>query len=279
MRSKVIRRLGILVLFAVLALFFADQQCRIQTEEITVSDVRIPAAFDGFRIVQITDLHGGVWADPDSERLLAAVAAAEPDLIALVGDIVDEQSDLSILGPLAGKLAALAPTYYVTGNHEWATKRVNAIKSVLRDHGVTVLENDVVPLERDGAVVCLMGVDDPNGPHRTPEVLPQMMTAARAGWGDPYTILLAHRNDEYEASARFRVDLTLSGHAHGGLIRLPLTDGLISTQRTLFPDHTAGLYPLAYGQQVVSRGLGNIPPVFRLFNRPHLPVVVLRSGA
>lgn len=278
MRLRLFRRLAVLFLILALAvIFFVDQQCRIQLEEITVSDSRIPAGFDGFRIVQITDLHGGVWGDAGCERLLAAVSAAEPDLIALVGDIVDEHSDLSILGPLAGKLAALAPTYYVTGNHEWATKRVNAIKSVLRDHGVTVLENDVVPLERDGAVICLMGVDDPNGPHRTLEVLPQMMTAARAGWGAPYTILLAHRNDEYEASARFQVDLTLSGHAHGGLIRLPFTDGLVSTQRTLFPDHTAGLYPLAYGQLVVSRGLGNIPPLFRLFNRPHLPLVVLRA--
>lgn len=279
MGSKVIRRLGILVLLAaLLALFFAGQQCRIQTEEITVSDARIPAAFDGFRIVQITDLHGGVWGDPGNQRLLAAVSAAKPDLIALVGDIVDERSDLNALGPLAGALAALAPTYYVTGNHEWASRQVNAIKAILRNHGVTVLENEVVPLERDGAVVCLMGVDDPNGPHRTQEVLPQMMTDARAGWGDPYTILLAHRNDEYEVSAQFRVDLTLSGHAHGGLIRLPFTDGLISTQRTLFPDHTAGLYPLSYGQLAVSRGLGNIPPMFRLFNRPHLPVLVLRTA-
>lgn len=278
MRFRLFRRLAAsLLILTLAAVFLAGQQCRIQTEEIAVLDSRIPAGFDGFRIVQITDLHGGVWGDGDNKRLLAAVSAARPDLIVLVGDIVDEHSDLNTLGPLAGALAALAPTYYVTGNHEWATKQVNGIKTTLRSHGVTVLENDVVPLERNGSVVCLMGVDDPNGPHRTQETLPQMMTEARAGWGDPYTILLAHRNDEYEVSAQFQVDLTLSGHAHGGLIRLPFTDGLISTRRTLFPDHTAGLYPLEYGQLMVSRGLGNIPPMFRLFNRPHLPVLVLRT--
>lgn len=278
MRRLIRTIVPILLFLALAALFFLDQQSRIQTEEIAVSDPRIPAGFDGYRISLISDLHGGIPGDSGSRKLLAAVAEQQPDLIVLTGDIVDEHSDLSFLGPLAGELSALAPTYYVTGNHEWATRQVNAIKAVLRERGVTVLERDVVPLERNGDVICLLGVDDPNGPFPLRTVLPQMMTEARAAFGDPYTILLSHRNDEFDAYAECRVDLTLSGHAHGGLIRLPFTDGLISNRRTLFPDHTAGLYALDYGQLAVSRGLGNIAGTFRLFNRPHLPLIVLRSG-
>ena len=278
--SRLLRRFLLLaVLVVVGVLFFRDQQSRIQPEEIAVTDSRIPAAFDGFRIAVISDLHGGVPEDTGNEKLLAAVAEQEPDLIVFTGDIVDQESDMSTLAPLADRLVTLAPTYYVTGNHEWATRQVNAIKAAFREHGVTVLEGDYVPLEREGAVICLLGVDDPNGPHPVEEVLPGLMTQVRADWGDPYTILLSHRNDEYETYAQCGVDLTLSGHAHGGLIRLPFTDGLISNHRTFFPDHTAGLYQLSYGQMVVSRGLGNMGKTFRLFNRPHLPVVVLHTAA
>jgi hypothetical protein len=276
---KWFRRLLLLLLLLTLGvLFFRDQQSRIQTETIAVTDSRIPAGFDGYRITLISDLHGGVEGDDGNRRLIAAVTEQNPDLIVLTGDIVDEESDLSFLGPLADALAALAPTYYVTGNHEWATKQVNAIKASLREHGVTVLAHDMVPLERNGDTICLLGIDDPNGPYTAQDVLPQLMTDARAAYGDPYTILLAHRNDEYAYYASCQVDLTLSGHAHGGLIRLPFTDGLISNQRTLFPDHTAGRYDLSYGQLVVSRGLGNMTGTFRLFDRPHLPLVVLHTA-
>ena len=97
----------------------------------------------------------------------------------------------------------------------------------------------------------------------------------RAEQGAVYTVLLSHRNNHYAQYAEARADLTLSGHAHGGLIRLPGTAGLIGPKRELWPAYTAGLYDLDYGQMVVSRGLGNQFPCFRLFNRPDVPLVVL----
>jgi uncharacterized protein len=132
-----------------------------------------------------------------------------------------------------------------------------------------------VTLERDGQTVVLAGIDDPNG-FADQKTLTQLMTEIHAELGDPYVILLAHRNDGalYESCG---VDLTLCGHAHGGLVRLPFTDGLLDHDRTLFPTMTAGLYQLSYGQMVVSRGLGNSGASFRLFNRPHLPVVTLEQ--
>ena len=120
------------------------------------------------------------------------------------------------------------------------------------------------------------GIDDPNG-FADQKTLAQLMTEIRSNLGNPFVLLLAHRNNDYPLYARCGVDVTLCGHGHGGIIRLPFTDGLLSVDRTLFPDHTAGLYQLDYGQLVVSRGLGNSGSTFRLFNRPHLPVVVLHS--
>lgn len=268
----------ILALCAGGVLFFRWQQTAIQTEEIPVFDSKLPSAFDGLRIVLVSDVHSAHFG-PDGELLLEAVRGLEPDLIALTGDLVDRyHPDFDLVAPLAAGLVGIAPTYYVTGNHEWAfgSAVVKDLKQTLTDCGVTVLSNEYLTLEQAGQSLVLAGIDDPNG-FADQKTLPQLMTEIRAGLGNPFVLLLAHRNTDHPLYAQCGVDVTLCGHGHGGIIRLPFIDGLLSTDRTLFPDHTAGLYQLDYGQLVVSRGLGNSGPSFRLFNRPHLPVVVLHS--
>ena len=260
-------------------LFFYDQQNRIQTETITAASDRLPAGFDGYRIVQISDLHGKEFGE-DNHILLEKTAELEPDLIAITGDVIDDPDQMGILEPLARGLAAIAPTFYVTGNHEWTIREAATVKSLMEEYGVTVLSNEYLKLERGGDTIVLAGIDDPNGPYdqKTPEELSGEIHAAL---GDPYVLLLAHRNEYYQVYGQCGFDLTLSGHAHGGLIRLPFTDGLVdNTRRRFFPTHTAGLYPLdGGGTLMVSRGLGNGGISFRLFNRPHLPVIVLKAGA
>lgn len=260
-------------------LFFYDQQNRIQTETITAASDRLPAGFDGYRIVQISDLHGKEFGE-DNHILLEKTAELEPDLIAITGDVIDDPDQMGILEPLARGLAAIAPTFYVTGNHEWAIREAATVKSLMEEYGVTVLSNEYLKLERGGDTIVLAGIDDPNGPYdqKTPEELSGEIHAAL---GDPYVLLLAHRNEYYQVYGLCGFDLTLCGHVHGGLIRLPFTDGLVdNTRRRFFPTHTAGLYPLdGGGTLMVSRGLGNGGISFRLFNRPHLPVIVLKAGA
>lgn len=287
MHKKPRRTRRVLRVFAVLTVlalagtgFFLDQQSRIQTETVQADSPRLPAAFDGFRVVQVSDLHGREFGE-GNERLLKAVADLSPDLIAITGDIIDDAGQFSMIAPVAEGLAAIAPTYYVTGNHEWAIREAYTVKALLRECGVTVLSNQFITLERGGEQIVLAGIDDPNGPYdqKTPDELAEEISAAL---GDPYVLLLAHRNEYYKVYERCGFDLTLCGHAHGGLIRLPFTDGLIGNDRRFFPDHTAGLYGLEDGALMVSRGLGNntVPiPSFRLFNRPHLPVIVLTRTA
>ena len=93
-----------------------------------------------------------------------------------------------------------------------------------------------------------------------------------------YTVLLSHRNNHYAQYAEARADLTLSGHAHGGIIRPPFTDGLLSHDFELFPTYTAGLYEANGSTLFVTRGLGNSGPSFRLFNRPEVAVVTLHRA-
>lgn len=272
---------SVLLVLLVLALagtwFFYDQQNRIQTEELTISSPRLPAAFDGLRIVQVSDLHGKEFGAGNA-ALLEKVAELKPDLIAITGDLIDDPEQFPIIAPVARGLAAIAPTYYVTGNHEWAIREAYTVKSALREWGVTVLSNQWLTLERSGQTMVLAGIDDPNGPYdqMTPA---ELAGEIRAALGDPYILLLAHRNEYHEVYSDCGFDLTLCGHVHGGIIRLPFTDGLIdNTRRRFFPSYTAGLYPLeSGGTLMVSRGLGNGGMAFRLFNRPHLPVIILRN--
>lgn len=241
----------------------------------------LPRGFDGCRLVVLGDLHSAFFGEKN-EELLAAVRAQEPEYIFLVGDLVDAFRDIpeGYAGETAAGLAAIAPTYYVTGNHEWAVGDVPELKKTLEDQGVTVLSNQFVTLRRRGDTILLAGIDDPNGyaDQKTPEALAEEV---RAAWpyADPFWILLAHRNDHFPNQySLLGADLVVSGHGHGGVIRLPFTDGLVSTDRTFFPSYTAGLYAKNGSTLFVTRGLGNTGFSFRLFNRPEVAVVTLRQG-
>ena len=260
----------VVVLAAVVG-FFWWQQNGLSSETISVPSA--PDGFAGTRIAVISDLHGKEFGE-GNEKLLDYVRDLEPDCIAVVGDLLHEEAQLAMVPAVARGLAAVAPTYYVTGNHEWAAGVAPELEELLVSCGVHVLSNEYVMLEQGGDRIALLGAEDANGYADQPTVA-DLAQEVRAREGEVYTILLSHRNNHYEQYAAAGIDLTLAGHAHGGLIRLPGTDGLIGPKRELWPQYTAGLYDLSYGQMVVSRGLGNQFPCFRLFNRPDVPLVVL----
>ncbi len=285
-RSRRKRRhpLGWLIALPVLAaggwVWFQWQCWGLQVTRTEAALAALPKGFDGCRIVHLSDLHGHEYGRGSAE-LLAQVAEQEPDLIVVTGDLIDRDSQLQMVPALAKGLAAVAPTYYVTGNHEWSlgTGIVKELKRVLGQCGVTVLSNQFEILERGGDQIVLAGVDDPNGyaDQITPEELYAQIREDAPGL---FTLLLAHRNNHFEEYAAAGYDLIMSGHAHGGIVRLPLVGGVIGTNMRLFPEWTAGLYTLEDSTLFVSRGLGNNTVPFnglRLFNRPELAVVTLRA--
>ena len=264
-------------IIVLLALTVWWSNASIEVEAVEFSSQRLPAAFDGLRIAVLSDLHGGVFGE-DNHRLFSKVAQTDPDLIAVVGDLEDQNRghDPVWAENLAKGLAAIAPVYYVTGNHEWAIGDVPAQKTTLSEAGWTVLSNGFVPLEKGGETVFLAGIDDPNGyaDQKSPEAV-----AAEVRNEDHFWILLAHRNTRFESQySLLGADLTISGHGHGGVIRLPFTDGLISTERTLFPSYTSGFYEANGATVFVSRGIGNSGRLLRLFNLPQVTVITLRCG-
>lgn len=268
MRS--IRRIFLILLL--LAIFFYWQNFTVQTELVTVECNGLPSRFDGLRIVQISDLHGRSFGE-DNAKLLSAVTEADPDLICITGDLFNTAEEMQELSSFLQSLCEIAPTYYVTGNHEWKAENVRELLADVEALGVQVLRNEYVHLG-DGLV--LAGVDDPCGPYdqKTPE---QLVSEIRANVEESFIVMLDHRNDRLAQWAELGVDLVLSGHCHGGVVRLPYVGGLFGTKRELFPDYDAGMYRNGRTQLYVSRGLGYSRVHIRLFNRPHLPVLILKS--
>ena len=279
-RGHPLRRVLLFLIFILFCVgFFHWSNHSLQVQRFTFTSPRLPAGFDGCVIVQLSDLHGALFGE-DNRDLLKVVAKNRPDYIFLTGDLLDQYraTPHSYAVSLGGALADIAPTYFVTGNHEWALPDVPGLKRALEVAGVQVLTNEYTVLARDGDNAVLAGVDDPNGyaDQKTPE---EVAEEVRAACGDAFWLLLAHRNNYFEDRySLLGADLVTSGHGHGGLIRLPFTDGLVSVERTLFPSFTAGFYEANGGEVFVSRGLGNSGPSFRLFNRPQVAVLTLERG-
>lgn len=269
----------LLVLTALLAAgFLLWGNCSLQTTETALVSPALPPAFDGLRIVELADLHGRVFGR-GSSRLLAAVRRAEPDLICIDGDLFDEHTDLAMLPPLLRGLCAIAPVYYVTGNHEWRVPGLRGILAQMRACGVTVLQDDWRVLRRGEDALIVAGTDDPCGPaeRKTPA---ELIADIRAEAGDAaFLLLLTHRNDQLPQWSALGVQAVLAGHCHGGVVRLPFVGGLFGTDRRLFPAWDAGLYRQGETALYVSRGLGYTNVHFRLFNRPEVAVIVLRRGS
>lgn len=279
MKHRLRRRRGLcagLTAAALLALAFLDSAQRLVTTEYEISSARLPQSFDGFRIVQLSDLHAAQFGT-DNARLLRAVAAAEPDLIALTGDLIEKAADIPAAAALARRLTELAPVYFVSGNHDWASHAMAALFAALEAAGVLCLRNESAALPRAGGSILLVGVEDPNGPADM-EKPPAVVAAAQNGAPETFTVLLAHRNDWVTRYPALPVDVILCGHAHGGVVRLPGVGGLLGADRSLFPDYTEGVTACGRYRMVVSRGLGQATPLLRLGNRPEIVCLTLRTA-
>lgn len=244
---------------------------------------RLPKAFDRMRILQVSDLHNKEFG-PGQSRLLGMTRAAEPDLIVITGDMIDNGRDMSHALAYAKGAAEIAPVYYVAGNHEYASGRYDELSVRLAACGVSVLDDRAVFLSRAGEEIALLGVQDPrftSGGYRSDRIdirYANALTRLRAEAGERYSILLAHRPEQMRMYARIGFDLVFAGHAHGGQIRLPRRGGLIAVGQGLFPQYTEGIYQKGGATMIVSRGLGNSLLPLRIFNRPELVLATLRRS-
>lgn len=270
------RRAAILVAVVLAAVLpVVDSRYHLQTTEYELSFPSLPEEFDGFRIVHLSDLHGMCFGE-DNSRLAEKVKELEPDLLALTGDFSTCAAELPAAGSLLRSLAGAAPLYWVNGNHEWKKGGAEAaMQELVKKYGGTCLNDEFEPLYRDTGRIIIAGSDDPNTwhTHKTPEELARSL---REIYPEDFVLWLGHRNFWAKDYPELPVELVLSGHAHGGIIRLPGIGGLLNIDRSFGATYEAGLYRGESFVMEVSRGLGNAIPVPRLFNRPEIAVIVLR---
>ena len=286
MRALVIAALALAVLAALLLAGNAWANARVWNARVEIRDEKIPAAFDGFVLCQVSDVHNEARGEGNA-ALLRALREAAPDLICITGDFLDSRrTDLDFALELAGQLAEIAPAVYVTGNHEARRMDLSALEAGLAALGVQVLRDDWMPLARGGEEIALLGLDDPGfsaGEDWTlAEGLDQTqarLSALLAQAGDRFSLVLSHRPELLPAYADAGADLVLSGHAHGGQVRLPGIGGLFAPGQGILPRLTSGVHARGETRLVVSRGLGNSAFPLRVFNPPEIVTVTLRAGA
>ena len=266
------RRAFIIIALLCLAAFYLvrDSSENLSLTEYAVTDADLPQSFRGFKIVQLSDLHGAQFG----AELVDTVREQNPDIIALTGDFITTAEDLPAVEDLVRELVSICDVYFISGNHDFGSGEMSRLSDVLEKAGIKYLSNEYVLPEKERESIVLAGVEDPNSweDMMSPEELAESMAAEHP---DKFRILLAHRNDWCEKYPALPVDLILCGHGHGGIVRLPGVGGIFGAGRTLFPEYDAGLFHSGSYDMIVSRGLGNSVPIPRILNRPEIITVNL----
>ena len=248
----------------------------------TLNSEKLPAAFNQYKIVQLSDLHDAVYGE-NHEVVVKKVKLIAPDVIFITGDLIDSNRyNLEQSLQLVEGLRTVAPLYYVTGNHEIATNDSERIKEALEKLGVHVLtdEAELITLAPNHAI-AVGGIEDPLGSRQEDDIAVKG-SIQRAFDHVPtslFKILLSHRPEQFDVYVEQGMDIVFSGHAHGGQIRIPGIGGLVSPGEGWFPKYTSGIHEKNHHYLIISRGLGNSIVPIRIFNQPEIVVVTLQQSA
>ena len=281
--SKIRRTLISIAVSIVFAIIF----CLWQNNSLVISEhdyinESLPSDFDGFKIAHISDLHNKSFGK-DQIRLLEKLKGVSPDMIVITGDLIDRRKyDLDLAMMFIEGAVDVAPVYYVSGNHEAWSGEFSLIKESLLSAGVSVLDNEKLKITKANSWINILGVSDPD--FLTSSYMDGTnisdMSKKLEEWSaeQGFKILLSHRPELLDLYAHHQMDLIFTGHAHGGQFRIPLMGGLVAPDQGFFPEFTSGLHIKGPSTMFISRGLGNSIVPIRIFNRPEIIAVTLKSN-
>ncbi len=266
-RKKLIVFAIIISAIVILIIFALNEKLTIRYYEIESNKIN-----DNVRIAFVADLHSCYYGEGQTE-LLSCIDEQQPDIILFGGDIVDDDlpfdNAVTVLKSLAGKY----PCYYVSGNHEYWSGKIDIIKQMIAGYGIIILEGQGETVAVNEQLINICGVDDAEIGESN--FMQQIVNAE--GQTDPtlFTIFIAHRPEYINTYLQYDFNLILSGHAHGGQWRIPgIINGLLAPNQGFFPKYAGGIYEFSDKTFIVSRGLAKestrIP---RIFNPPELVMV------
>ena len=273
--------IALAILLIILMIWTIWGNTALELNKHTIESNKIPKAFDGYKIAQVSDFHNAEIGE-ENERLLAMIEAAEPDIIAITGDMIDSRrTNIETALDFAEKAVKLAPCYYVNGNHELRVLEYEELKKGLLELGVVVLENESTKTNIKNQEITVIGISDPSleanelwsvEAEVVNDHLGELIKA-----DDNYKLVLSHRPELLEIYCEAGADLVLTGHAHGGQIRLPFVGGVIAPHQGFFPEYDGGLYIKEETNMIVSRGIGNSLFPVRFNNRPEVVLIELQE--
>lgn len=244
---------------------------------------KIPSEFNGFTIVHISDFHNKEFGG-NQEKLLRKVKSISPDIVVITGDLIDRRNyNLDIAMEFILGAVDIAPVYFVSGNHEAWSGKYPIIKQRLTDAGVHVLDDSMTTISKGNESIHIYGLSDPDfltlnymDGTDVNNLTDQLNTWAT---DEDFKILLSHRPELFNMYYENNMDLIFSGHAHGGQFRIPFVGGIVAPDQGCFPKYTSGSYSKELSTMFVSRGLGNSIIPIRIFNRPEIIVVTLKTSS
>lgn len=247
----------------------------------TVGCAGLPAAFDGLRIVHLSDLHAASFGK-DQHALLSVIDTLDADLVLITGDLIDRRRTLDEKGMrsalvLLRELAKRVPTLRVDGNHEVLSPVSSRFRALAERTGVQNVTGRGITVRKGEDHIVILGIPDVAALDLDDDVWRETLRMTCAPYRRSFRIALAHRPHYFEDYEAEGLPLVLSGHAHGGQVRLPVIGGLYAPQQGVFPTYTAGIYGEGRTKMVVSRGLGNSGFPLRFNNRPEIVVVTLKN--
>lgn len=253
-------------------LFLYYQNNNIEITKINIESEEIPSSFEGYKILQVSDLHNKKYRN-NHKDLVDKTKELQPDIIVITGDLIDSRrTDVNVATNYIKQIKDIAPIYYVSGNHESRVDEYTMLKEQLIENGVTILDNKSEEITINNESITISGVDDidfyENQNSNYEEEIKNDIKNLLSNSKTEFNILLSHRPELVDLYKGF--DLVYSGHAHGGQFRLPFIGAVFAPDQGFNPEYTEGLYELEDSKMIVSRGLGNSIFPFRLFNQPEL---------
>ncbi|MBQ2678912.1 MAG: metallophosphoesterase [Firmicutes bacterium] len=249
-------------------LFLWYESNKIETSTFVYKNRKLPENFDGFSIVQISDLHNKRFSS-GQRRLIKKIESLSPDIIVVTGDIIKRTSiEMDNALEFLEKAVDIAPVYFTPGNHEIHYVPRRTLYKKMRELGVTILINEREILDVYGQQINLWGLDPMN------EYIKCLKEIYKEK--DDFNILLAHRPDRFRIYAKSKADLILAGHAHGGGIRIN-GKPLYAPNQGFHPPYACDAHVLGKSTMIVSRGLGDAVIPIRIFNRPEIVEIILKK--
>ena len=284
----------IFIFIGIFILMYLYIKYNVNTLEVTkyvVENKKVPKEFDGYNIVQISDLHSKLFGE-NNKKLIQKIKLLNPDIVVVTGDLIDgENNNYNVALDFMKEISKLYRVYYIIGNHEQKSL-IKKYKDEYKDYfnklhqiDFVNLDNNKVEIVKGESNINLYGLTVPYSCYKylfdNQETTSIDIDFLEEKLGkvdrEQFNILLAHTPFYFDEYEKWGADLTLCGHVHGGIVRLPIVGGLLSPDRKFFPKYDLGEYTKNKSTMIVSKGLGGSKVLIRVNCKPEIVNIKLKN--